>query len=206
MPRPEKVAAVQDIGRRFREADATLLTEYRGLRVAEIAEVRRALSAVGADYKVVKNTLARIAVRAVGLDELVEQLTGPTAVAFVKGDVAAAAKALDEAARRYPVLVIKGGTLGGEVLGADDARQLARLESREVLLAKVAMLANSPLQQTVNVFAALLRDLGSMLVQVVARKEQGGETADPVSQAAGGNQSDANAAGGGEEESSSEEE
>lgn len=174
MARPEKVAAVKDISRRFREADAALLTEYRGLRVADIAEVRRALREAGADYKVLKNTLARIAVRAVGLDELAGQLTGPTAVAFVKGDVAAAAKALDEAAKRFPVLAIKGATFAGKVLGADDARALARLESREVLLAKVAMLANSPLQQTVNVFAALLRDLGSMLAQVLAHKEAAG--------------------------------
>lgn len=186
MARPEKVAAVQDISRRLREADAALLTEYRGLRVADIAEVRRALRAAGADYKVLKNTLARIAVREVGLDELAEQLTGPTAIAFVKGDVAAVAKALDEAAKRFPVLTIKGGALAGKVLGADDARALARLESREVLLAKVAMLANSPLQQAVNAFAALLRDLGSMLAQVLAQKEASG----PQEQAAQGSQAD----------------
>src|SRR5688572_29609720 len=102
MPRPDKVAAVEEISGRFRDSTAALLTEYRGLRVSEIAEVRSALRAADADYKVLKNTLARLAVREVGLDELAEMLTGPTAIAFVKGDAAAASKALDDATRKYP--------------------------------------------------------------------------------------------------------
>lgn len=166
-----KTETVKEITERFSETDAALLTEYRGLRVAEIREVRNALRDADADYKVLKNTLARIAVREVGLEELVGMLEGPTAVAFVKGDVAAAAKALDEAAKKYPVLLVKGGVLNGKILDADQARALAKLESREVLLSKMAMLFNTPAQQTVNVFAALLRDLGSMLAQVVAQKE-----------------------------------
>lgn len=174
MARPEKVAAVKDIAARFSEADAALLTEYRGLKVTEIAEVRNALRDANADYKVLKNTLARIAVREAGLDDLVEWLEGPTAIVFVKGDVVEAAKALDEAAKKYPVLVVKGGALrGGKLIGADDAKALAKLESREVLLTKIAMLFNQPAQQTVNVLSALLRDLGSMLAQVVAKKESG---------------------------------
>ncbi|HEU4480406.1 MAG TPA: 50S ribosomal protein L10, partial [Actinomycetota bacterium] len=172
MARPEKVAAVDEIRERFEQADAALLTEYRGLRVAEIAEVRGALREAGAEYKVLKNTLARIAVREVGLEELVGMLEGPTAIVFVDGDVAAAAKALDEAAKKYPVLVVKGGTLkGGKIFDADQAQALAKIEPREVLLAKVAMLANSPAQQAANVFSALLRNLGSMLAQVVTKKE-----------------------------------
>ena len=166
-----KTETVREITERFSETDAALLTEYRGLRVAEIREVRNALRDADADYKVLKNTLARIAVREVGLEDLVGMLEGPTAIAFVKGDVAAAAKALDEAAKKYPVLLVKGGVLNGKILDADQARALARLESREVLLSKIAMLVNAPAQQTVNVFAALLRDLGSMLAQVVAKKE-----------------------------------
>lgn len=173
MARPEKEASVADITERFNDSDAALLTEYRGLRVSEIAEVRNSLRESDTDYKVLKNTLARIAVREVGLEELVEMLTGPTAIAFIKGDAAAAAKALDEAQKKYPVLTIKGGVLNGKVIDADQAKQLAKLEPREVLLAKIAMLMNSPAQQTVNVFAALLRDLGSMLAQVVAKKESG---------------------------------
>lgn len=172
-PRPEKVDAVRDIAGRFTESDAALLTEYRGLRVQEIAEVRNALREAGADYKVLKNTLARIAVREVGLEDLAGLLEGPTAIAFVSGDAAAAAKALDEAAKKYPVLEIKGGVLLGKIIDAAQAQRLARLESREVLLSKVAMLANSPAQQTANVLSALLRNFGSMLAQVVAKKESG---------------------------------
>lgn len=171
MARPDKEASVAEITARFNDSDAALLTEYRGLRVSEIAEVRTALRDSDTDYKVLKNTLTRLAVREVGLEELVEMLTGPTAIAFIKGDAAAAAKALDEASKKYPVLTIKGGVLDGKVISAEQAKQLAKLEPREVLLAKIAMMFNQPAQQTVNVFSALLRDFGSMLAQVVAQKE-----------------------------------
>lgn len=197
MARPGKEASVADIAERFNDSDAALLTEYRGLKVSEIAEVRTSLRESETDYKVLKNTLARIAVREVGLDELVEMLTGPTAIAFIKGDAAAAAKALDDAAKKFPVLTIKGGVLNGKVITADQAKELAKLEPREVLLAKIAMLFNSPAQQTVNVFGALLRDLGSMLAQVVAMKESGelpggsGEPEPPAAETAPGNGSPA---------------
>lgn len=181
MARPDKAASVADITERFNNSDAALLTEYRGLKVSQIAEVRTALRDSETDYKVLKNTLARIAVREVGLEELVEMLTGPTAIAFIKGDAAAAAKALDEASKKFPVLTIKGGVLNGKVISADQAKELAKLEPREVLLAKIAMLMNSSAQQAVNVFAALLRDLGSMLAQVVAQKE--GEAPPPAEEA-----------------------
>jgi large subunit ribosomal protein L10 len=177
MVKPEKVDKVKDITGRFEAADAALLTEYRGLRVSEIAEVRNALREAEADYKVYKNTLTRIAVREVGLEELVGMLEGPTAIAFVHGDAAAAAKALDEAARKYPVLAIKGGVLNGRIIDAAQAAELARLEPREAQLARIAMLFNAPAQQAVNALSALLRDLGSMLAQVVTQKESGpGET------------------------------
>lgn len=173
MARPEKTQAVEEITGRFQEANAALLTEYRGLTVSEIAELRGALREADAEYKVLKNTLARIAVREVGLEELVGMLEGPTAIAFVKGDAVAAAKALDDAAKRFPVLVVKGGVLRGKIIDADQTKALASLEPREVQLAKIAMMMNTPLQQTVNVFAAALRDLGSMLAQVIAKKESG---------------------------------
>jgi large subunit ribosomal protein L10 len=180
MARPEKEGAVKAIVARFENAEATLLTEYRGLKVSEIAEVRRALRQANAEYRVLKNTLARIAVREVGLDDLVEWLEGPTAIVFVKGDVAEAAKALDDAVKKYPVLVIKGGTLrGGKLIDADQAKALAALESREVLLTKIAMMLNQPAQLTVNVLAALLRDLGSMLGQVLAAKESAAPDEEP---------------------------
>ena len=173
MARPEKTQAVEEITGRFQESSAALLTEYRGLSVSDIAELRGALREADAEYKVLKNTLARIAVREVGLEDLVGLLEGPTAIAFCKGDAVAAAKALDEAAKKFPVLVIKGGVLRGKVIDAAQAKELASLEPREVQLAKIAMLLNAPLQQTVNVFAASLRDLGSMLGQVLAKKESG---------------------------------
>jgi large subunit ribosomal protein L10 len=189
MARPEKTAAVEEITSRFGESNAALLTEYRGLTVTEIAEVRGALRAADADYKVMKNTLVRIAARDVGLEELAGLLTGPTAIAFCRGDAVAAAKALDDAAKRFPVLVVKGGVLNGKILDGDQARALASIESREVLLSKIAMLVNQPAQQTVNVFSALLRNLGSMLAQVVEKKESGelpggaGEAAAPATEA-----------------------
>jgi large subunit ribosomal protein L10 len=171
MARLEKVAAVEEITARFNNSNAALLTEYRGLSVSEMAELRVALRGAEADYKVLKNTLARLAVREVGLEELIEMLEGPTAIVFCRGDAVDAAKALDEAAKKFPVLVVKGGVMDGKVIDADQAKALAKLESREVLLTKIAMLVNQPAQQTVNVLAALLRDLGSMLAQVVTQKE-----------------------------------
>jgi large subunit ribosomal protein L10 len=171
MVRPDKQEAVRDIAARFRAADAALLTEYRGLSVGDMAEVRGALRRADADYKVLKNTLARIAVRDAGLEELVEMLQGPTAIAFCRGDAVEAAKALDEAARRFPVLSVKGGVLKGTVLDAARAQALASVEPRDVQLTKVAQLVNSPAQGAVNALAALLRNLGSMLAQVVAQKE-----------------------------------
>ena len=173
MARPEKAAAVAEITERFKDSDAALLTEYRGLRVGEIAELRGALRGAQTEYKVLKNTLARIAVREVGLEELVDMLEGPTAIAFVKGDAVEAAKALDDAAKKFPVLVVKGGVVDGKIITADQARELAKLEPREVQLAKIVMMVNTPLQQTANVLSALLRDFGSMLAQVVAKKESG---------------------------------
>ena len=172
MARPEKVQAVEQIKERFSESEGALLTEYRGLSVGEMAELRVALREADADYKVLKNTLTRIAVREVGLEELEDMLAGPTAIAFCRQDPAAVAKALDDAAKRFPVLVVKGGVLKGKVISAEEAKELASLEPRDVQLAKIAMMMNSPLQQTANVIGALLRDLGSMLAQVAEQKKE----------------------------------
>jgi large subunit ribosomal protein L10 len=172
MARPEKVEQVKEIEDRFEKSEGALLTEYRGLSVTEMADVRRSLRDADADYKVLKNTLTRIAVKEKGLDELIELLDGPTAIAFCHGDAAAAAKALDDAAKQFPVLAIKGGVLAGKVIDADQAKALARLEPRDVQLAKIAMMMNSPVQQLANAIGALLRDLGSMLGQVVEQKKE----------------------------------
>ena len=171
MARPEKVEAVKDIAGRFTDAEAALLTEYRGMSVGDMAEVRSSLREAEAELKVLKNTLTRIAVRDVGLEDLVELLEGPTAIAFCRGDAVQAAKALDDATRKFPVLQIKGGVLHGRVIDSEQAQALARLEPRDIQLAKVAMLMSSPAQRTLNVLSALLRDLGSMLSQVVTQRQ-----------------------------------
>ena len=172
MARPEKVSAVKEIEERFENSEGALLTEYRGLSVGDMADVRKSLRDADAEYKVLKNTLTRIAVKEKGLDELVDLLEGPTAIAFCHGDAAAAAKALDNASKQFPVLAIKGGVLAGKVIDAAQAKELARLEPRDVQLAKIAMLMNSPIQQTANVIGALLRDFGSMLGQVMEQKKE----------------------------------
>ncbi|MGH9197009.1 MAG: 50S ribosomal protein L10, partial [Acidimicrobiia bacterium] len=120
MPKPQKVETVKELKDRFEQADAALLAEFRGLKVEEMKELRRELRAAGADFKVVKNTLTRIAVKASDLEGLLPFLEGSTAIAFVKGDAVAAAKGIDEVAKKYPALVLKGGYVEGQVL--DGAR------------------------------------------------------------------------------------
>jgi len=137
-PRPEKVTTVAEIAAKFREADAAILTEYRGLTVSALAGIRRQLRAAGGELKVYKNTLARLAAHETGAGELESQLVGPTAIAFVKGDVAAAAKVLREASKTNPLLVLKGGVMGDKILSAKDVEVLADLPSRETLLAMFA--------------------------------------------------------------------
>ncbi|MGH2752691.1 MAG: 50S ribosomal protein L10 [Actinomycetota bacterium] len=188
MARPEKAAAVKDISDKFSSSEAALLTEYRGLSVGEMAEVRNALREADpdAEYRVSKNSLARIAVKDIGLDELAEFLVGPTAIAYVRGDAAAAAKALDEAAKRWPVLQVKGGILAGKIISAQQASDLAKLEPRATQLAKIAMMMNQPATLAVGALAALLRDLGSMLAQVATQKESGEADESPEVAASGG--------------------
>ena len=158
-PRPEKVAVVSEVRERLGSASGALLTEYRGLTVAEMARLRRSLREAGGEYKVYKNTLVRFAVRDLGLDELEALLTGPTAIAFVDGDPAAVAKALRDFSRVNPHLVVKGGLLGGNVLDAQRAGALAELPSREVLLSRLAGAFAAPMQQMAGLLQALPRNL-----------------------------------------------
>jgi large subunit ribosomal protein L10 len=148
-----------------------LLTEYRGMKVGELADLRTQLRKVSTDYKVVKNTLATLAVRQVGLEELAAMLEGPVAIAFVDGDPVQAAKEITDFAKRAPTLTLKGGVLAGKVLSEADAKGLATLESREVLLAKTVGMFVSPLQQMANLFAAPLRNLGSALAQLKDKQQ-----------------------------------
>jgi large subunit ribosomal protein L10 len=177
-PRPEKVAVVEDVRERLSSASAALLTEYRGLDVAAISNLRRALRAVGGEYKIYKNTLVRFAVRDLGL-ELEDLLTGPTAIAFTTerpdgsaGDAVDVAKALRDFARGNPALVVKGGVLGTRPLTADEARALADVEPREVLLAKFAGLLAAPMVQLAGLLEALPRNFAYGLKALI--DQQGG--------------------------------
>jgi large subunit ribosomal protein L10 len=158
-PRPEKVAVVDEVRERMDAADGALLTEYRGLTVAELAELRRELAAAGGDYKVYKNTLVRLAVADTPREGMSELLTGPTAIAFVDGDVSAVAKALRDFARANPNLIVKGGVVGTTLMSAADIDVLAELPSRETLLAQFAGALSAPLQQLAGLVQALPRNL-----------------------------------------------
>jgi large subunit ribosomal protein L10 len=155
MARPDKAAAVAELTEDFRTASATVLTEYRGLTVAQLKELRRSLGAT-TKYAVVKNTLTKIAAKQAGVEVPEDLLAGPSAVAFVKGDPVEAAKSLRDFAKAHPFLVIKGGILDGKTLSATEIGKLADLESREVLLAKLAGAMKASMSQAVALFAAPL--------------------------------------------------
>jgi large subunit ribosomal protein L10 len=163
MPKPAKVEAVAELEERFRTSSAALLTEFRGMKVEEMKDLRRSLAQVGTRFNVVKNTLTRIAATEVGFGSLVPLLEGSTAVAFVKDDPVGAAKALEELAKKYPTLVVKGGILDGKVLGAEDATALAKVRPREELLSMLLGLCNSPAQRLATVLNAPTRTLGYAL-------------------------------------------
>ena len=170
-PRPEKVGVVTEVRERLSRADAAILTEYRGMTVKDLEALRRALRPTGGTYRVYKNTLVRFAVRDLGLDGLEALLTGPTAITFVNGDAAAAAKSLRDYARLRPALVIKGGVLGTDILSAAETSALADLPSREVLLARVAGGLAAPVQHFAGLLAALPRNLAYGLKALI---DQGG--------------------------------
>lgn len=153
MARPDKAAAVAELTERFRTANAVVLTEYRGLSVAQLKALRRALSG-DATYAVVKNTLSAIAAREAGVEGFDTQLAGPSAIAFVTGDPVAVAKGLRDFAKANPQLVVKGGVLDGRLVTAADITTLADLESREVLLAKAAGAMKAKLYQAAYMFTA----------------------------------------------------
>ena len=155
MPRPDKVTDVAELTEHFRSSNAAVLTEYRGLTVAQLTELRSNLGTT-AHYAVVKNTLTKIAVRDAGLQELESLLQGPSAIAFIKGDTVEAAKSLRDFAKANPLLVIKGGVLDGKLVTAAELAKIADLESREVLLAKVAGAANAALAKAAALFQAPL--------------------------------------------------
>jgi len=151
-PNTRKVERVAELKERIDRSDALLLTEYRGLTVTEITELRRSLAEGGTKFAVVKNTLIRRAVNDAGVAELEPMLEGPSAVAFVEGDPVAAAKSVVDAAKKFPTLVLKGGFMDGKLLSAADAKALASLESREVMLSKIAGLMKSEMSKAAAMF------------------------------------------------------
>jgi large subunit ribosomal protein L10 len=185
-PRADKVAVVDEVRNRLDASDGAVLTEYRGLTVEELARLRRELTAAGGDYKIYKNTLVRLAVADAPQSQLLDMLTGPTAIAFVHGDVSAVAKALRDFARNNPNLVVKGGVVGSGLLTARELEVLADLPSREVLLAQMAGAISAPLQSLAGLIEALPRQLAYGLSALIEKQTAGGSTdaAEPASDAA----------------------
>lgn len=155
MARTDKAAVLENLEAGFRESNAALLTEYRGLTVAQLKQLRRSLAGQ-AEYAVVKNTLTKLAAKRAGVEGLDDLLEGPSAIAFVQGDAIAVAKSLKAFSKEFPLLVIKGGIFDGKVLTADDIKKLADLESREVLLAKMAGAMQASLAKAAALFQAPL--------------------------------------------------
>lgn len=172
MPRPEKVQAVADIKERIEGAQAVFLAEYAGLSVQEQQTLRRELRANGAEFKVVKMTLARLATADLDIEDLDELLLGPTGLTFADGDPVGAAKVLRDFANGHEVLVIKGGLLGREFLTPERVAELADIEPREVLLARIAGAFEAPMAKMAGLLAALPRNAATMMQQLLEKKQE----------------------------------
>jgi large subunit ribosomal protein L10 len=184
MVRPDKVAPVEEIQTKLTDADAAVLTEYRGLTVSELAELRGSLRPAETEYKVFKISLARRAIEDAGMNDLLPMLSGPTAFAFVKGDAVVAAKALRDFGKTNPALIIKGGMLGPRVLTPADIEQLADIEPREVLLARLAGGFQAPTVKAAGLFQAFTRNFAYGLKAYVDQRVEGGEAlATPAAEA-----------------------
>jgi large subunit ribosomal protein L10 len=173
-----KAAVIDEIKQRFGDADAAVLTEYRGLTVTDIANLRASLRPAATDYKVFKNTLARRAAEDAGLGELVDALIGPVAIAFVRkdgGDAVTAAKALRDFARTNPNLVLKGGILGPRVLTTSDIEALADVPPRDQLLAMLAGGFQAPLTKAAGLFQAFTRNMAYGVKALIDQRTEAGE-------------------------------
>ena len=206
MARPEKVATVEEIKGKLEGARAAVLTEYRGLTVSELADLRAALRAAEAEYKVYKNTLARRAAEEAGLGDLVSLLEGPTAITFVKGDAVAAAKALRDYSKANAKLVVKGGILGTRVIEPSDVAALAEIEPREVLLAKIAGGFQAPLVKAAGLFQAFTRNMAYGVKALIDKRVAEGEALPPAETEAPAAEAEAPAAEAAPEEPAAEEE
>ena len=178
MSRADKAAAIAELSDKFKSSNAAVLTEYRGLTVKQITDLRNSLRG-NATYAVVKNTLTELAAKDAGVTAFDGQLVGPTAIAFVEGDPVEAAKGLRDFAKANPLLVIKGGVLDGKALSAAEITKLADLESREVLLAKLAGAMNASLSKAVYLFAAPLSQAARTVDALRAKVETQGPVSRP---------------------------
>jgi large subunit ribosomal protein L10 len=173
-----KTAVIDDIKARLETSDAAVLTEYRGLTVRDIAALRAALRPAATDYKIFKNTLARRAARDAGLDEIIESLEGPVAIAFVRrdgGDAVTAAKALRDFARTNPNLVLKGGLLGPRLLTSRDVEALADVPPRDQLLARLAGGFQAPMVKAAGLFQAFTRNMAYGVKALIDQRIEAGE-------------------------------
>jgi large subunit ribosomal protein L10 len=178
MPKQEKIERVAELKERIEGSGALLLTEYRGLTVSEITELRRSLAEGGTRFQVIKNTLMKRAVNDAGVGELEALIEGPSAVAFVDGDPVAAAKSVVDAAKKFPALSLKGGFMDGKVLTADEAKALASLESREVMLSKIAGLVKSEMSRAAAMFVGAQSKFLSLL-EAYKEKLPGEDASEP---------------------------
>lgn len=170
-----KEAVIAEIREKLEASDAAVLTEYRGLTVSELADLRAALREAGTEYKVFKNTLARRAAQESGRTELLEMFEGPVAIAFVTGDAVPAAKALVQFGKRAPTLVVKGGLLGDRAITAENIRALSQVPPREVLLAMIAGAFQAPLVKTAGLLSGVQRKLAYAVQALVDQRIEGGE-------------------------------
>jgi large subunit ribosomal protein L10 len=171
MARPDKAADVAELAKSFQESAGAVLTDYRGLTVKQLQDLRRALGE-NANYAVVKNTLTQIAATEAGIEGFDALLTGPTAIAFISGDVVEAAKGLRDFARTNPALIVKGGILDGNLLDAKEIARLADLESREVLLGRIAGGMLASLSQAVYLLNAPLAQVARLAGALQAKAEE----------------------------------
>jgi large subunit ribosomal protein L10 len=169
MPTQAKAAVIQEITDRFQNSSAAVLTEYRGLTVAQLTQLRRSLGE-GSSYAVVKNTLTKRAADSVGFSDLAPLLNGPTAIAFIEGDPVTAAKAIRDFAKANPALIVKGGVVEGRTVDAREVTRLADVESREVLLAKLAGAMKGNLTKAAGLFQAPLSQVARLAAALQEKK------------------------------------
>jgi large subunit ribosomal protein L10 len=181
MPTQAKAAVIDEITERFQQSSAAVLTEYRGLSVAQLTQLRRSLGE-GSSYAVVKNTLTKRAADSVGFSDLAPLLTGPTAIAFIEGDPVTAAKAIRDFAKANPALIVKGGVVEGRTVDAREVTRLADVESREVLLAKLAGAMKGNLTKAAGLFQAPLSQM-ARLAEALKEKKPAGDEVAPATEA-----------------------